>query len=118
LAIPRVSFEERETALSDRLAKAQRGDAAAYREFIASYEPRLSRERQAPALTDEQAFVERLQLVQDFRRFLYIDPGLPSTLLSAHWPATAASALFRDYYAVLSSKAGNFFEAAFEPQYR
>ena len=86
--------------------------AAAYREFIAAYEPRLATERANRTLTDESAFVERLWLVQDFRRFVYLDPGLPGALLTPHWPGTVASALFREYYASISGKAQRFYEAA------
>ena len=86
--------------------------AAAYREFAAYYEPRLANERANHALSDEGAFVERLWLVQDFRRFVYLDPGIPGALLTAHWPGTVASALFREYYACISGKAQRFYEAA------
>lgn len=82
---------------------------AAYRAFIASYEPRLEKERRSDTLTGRDAFVERLQLVQDFRKFLYIDPGLPSALLPAHWPGSVASGLFRQYYALIAPKAERFF---------
>ena len=82
---------------------------AAYHEFIASYEPRFESEYTVAGLTNVQAFVERLWLVQDFRRFLYLDPGLPTALLPPHWPAVAASALFREYYRLLSPKAMSFF---------
>lgn len=85
--------------------------ASAYEKFIAYYRPRLERERSAPHLTDEASFVERLWLVQDFRRFLYLDPGLPGALLPAHWPGSVASALFRQYYRIIAAKATNFFEA-------
>ncbi|GAC1355037.1 MAG: PaaX family transcriptional regulator C-terminal domain-containing protein [Vulcanimicrobiaceae bacterium] len=84
--------------------------AHAYREFIDYYSDRLRREREQPTLSDAQAFVERLWLVQDFRRFVYLDPGLPSALLPAHWPGSVASALFREYYAIISSRASAFFE--------
>ncbi|GAC1654136.1 MAG: phenylacetic acid degradation operon negative regulatory protein PaaX [Vulcanimicrobiaceae bacterium] len=84
--------------------------AAAYQEFIAYYRPRFESERASGALTARQSFSERLWLVQDFRRFLYLDPGLPSALLPAHWPGSAASALFREYYRLISSKAASFFE--------
>jgi len=88
--------------------------AAAYRDFIAQYEPRFERERKAHALTDREAFGERLRLVQDFRKFLYIDPGLPSVLLPAHWPGSVASGLFRQYYALIAQKAERFFKAALQ----
>ena len=83
--------------------------AAAYREFIARYEPRLRRERERNDLSDEAAFVERLWLVHDYRKFVYLDPGLPSELLPAHWPGTAAAALFREYYAAIDAKSQRYF---------
>ena len=86
--------------------------ATAYRDFLERYTPRLKAERTTHALSDEEAFVERLWLVQDFRRFVYLDPGLPSALLPAHWPGTLASTLFREYYALIATKALAFFKAA------
>ena len=87
--------------------------ANAYRDFIHSYESRLVRERERHALAPEEAFVERLWLVHDYRKFTYVDPGLPSTLLPAHWPGTTAAALFREYYAAVDAKSLRFFwEAA------
>ena len=88
--------------------------AAQYRDFIARYEPRLRAERDHNGLSDEDAFVERMWLVHDYRKFTYVDPGLPSTLLPAHWPGTVAAQLFRDYYAAISCKAEHFFEAALQ----
>jgi phenylacetic acid degradation operon negative regulatory protein len=83
--------------------------ASAYRAFIAHYEPRLSRERDRGNLSDEASLVERLWLVHDYRKFAYVDPGLPSELLPAHWPGTAAAALFREFYAVLDAKSQRYF---------
>lgn len=83
--------------------------ASAYREFIQHYEPRLVREREQGMMSDEEAFVERLWLVHDYRKFTYVDPGLPSTLLPAHWPGTTAAAVFREYYAAIDRKSLNFF---------
>jgi len=89
--------------------------AEQYRHFIDYYQPRLDAERANRAMTDEEAFVERMWLVHDYRKFTYIDPGLPSTLLPAHWPGNLAAALFREYYAAISKKAEYFFRAALEP---
>lgn len=75
-----------------------------YREFIDRYAPRLDRERASCGLSDEEAFVERLWLVHDYRRFTYLDPGLPSELVPAHWPGTTAAAIFREYYELLKMK--------------
>jgi phenylacetic acid degradation operon negative regulatory protein len=83
--------------------------AAAYHQFIARYASRLERERERNDLTDEAALVERLWLVHDYRKFAYLDPGLPSALLPAHWPGTAAAALFREYYAALDGKSQRYF---------
>lgn len=76
----------------------------AYREFIDRYARRLESERDARGLSDEDAFVERLWLVHDYRRFTYLDPGLPSELVPAHWPGTTAAAIFREYYELLKMK--------------
>jgi len=89
--------------------------AQQYRDFIEYYQPRLDAERAKHGLSDEDAFVERMWLVHDFRKFTYIDPGLPSTLLPAHWPGNLAAALFREYYATISKKAEYFFRAALQP---
>ena len=83
--------------------------AAAYREFIERYEARLERERRGGGLSEEEAFVERLWLVHDYRKFAYVDPGLPSELLPAHWPGTTAAALFREYYAAVEPKSRRYF---------
>ncbi|MDQ2871669.1 MAG: phenylacetic acid degradation operon negative regulatory protein PaaX [Candidatus Eremiobacteraeota bacterium] len=102
--------------LSDRALLEKCWDLAAigaqYGEFIAAYEPRLAAERDHDGLQPEEAFVERMWLVHDYRKFTYVDPGLPSTLLPAHWPGTLAAKLFRDYYAAISTKAEHFFDAA------
>lgn len=83
--------------------------AAAYRQFVTRYAPRLERERERGDLSDEAALVERLWLVHDYRKFAYLDPGLPSELLPAHWPGTAAAALFREYYGALGVKSQRYF---------
>jgi phenylacetic acid degradation operon negative regulatory protein len=83
--------------------------ASAYDSFVAHYAPRLRRERERNDLNDEAALVERLWLVHDYRKFVYVDPGLPSELLPAHWPGTAAAALFREYYAAIDAKSQRHF---------
>ncbi len=80
--------------------------ARAYREFIERYPPLLEQHRER---TDEEAFVERLWLVHDYRKFTYLDPGLPSELLPAHWPGTTAAAAFRSYYAALDAQSQRYF---------
>jgi phenylacetic acid degradation operon negative regulatory protein len=81
--------------------------ARAYQEFIARY----SRQNAAP--TDTHAFVTRIWLVHDFRKFAYLDPGLPPGLLPPNWPGTQAGMLFRKYYETLRPGAVRFFESVF-----
>ena len=50
--------------------------------------------RRRPQLTDEQAFAGYLRLIDDWRLFPRLDPGLPESLLPADWPARAAWELF------------------------
>lgn len=83
--------------------------ASAYGAFVERYQPRFDAERNDGALSDEAAFVERLWLVHDYRKFTYLDPGLPSELLPAHWPGTTAAALFRAYYAAIGAKSQRYF---------
>ena len=46
------------------------------------------------ASTDVGAFAARSQLVHDWRKFLFVDPGLPPALLPPDWPGTKAAAWF------------------------
>ncbi|MHB8239494.1 MAG: PaaX family transcriptional regulator [Vulcanimicrobiaceae bacterium] len=89
--------------------------AGRYAAFIATYAPRLAAERIAPALDDAHAFLARMWLVHDYRKFAYVDPGLPSVLLPAPWPGSEAAGLFRSYYALLSRRAERFYQAAARP---
>ena len=89
--------------------------AASYREFIARYAPLFERERLTGVLDEREAFVERLWLVHDYRKFTYVDPGLPSALLPKDWPGTPAAALFRAYYEALEEKSLRFFQRASGP---
>ncbi|MGH7708890.1 MAG: PaaX family transcriptional regulator [Vulcanimicrobiaceae bacterium] len=91
--------------------------AKTYRDFIAFYTKRLERFQEQlpkPPLADAHAFAEREWVVHDFRKFVYLDPGLPAALLPGDWPATRASALFRSYYEVVKPRALQFFESIFE----
>nr|WP_255426443.1 PaaX family transcriptional regulator C-terminal domain-containing protein [Pseudonocardia sp. C8] len=44
--------------------------------------------------TDEQAFVDHLNLVDAWRELPYLDPGLPESLLPPGWPGREGVALF------------------------
>ncbi|WBQ06985.1 PaaX family transcriptional regulator [Kribbella sp. CA-293567] len=59
-------------------------------------------------VTDEQAFAVRSELVHEWRKFLFVDPGLPAELLPADWAGTRAAAFFDFHATRLSHAAGRF----------
>lgn len=77
------------------------GLAAAYDRFVTDADAllngvqRLDGVREdAAADADQAAFAARFRLVHEWRKFLFIDPGLPEGLLPADWPGRAAEELF------------------------
>jgi phenylacetic acid degradation operon negative regulatory protein len=88
--------------------------AATYRAFIDDYGARLEALRRDSPRSDAEAFVDREWLVHDFRKFVYVDPGLPLALLPADWPAVRASAIFRETYEHVRPGSVRFFEAIFK----
>lgn len=58
--------------------------------------------------TDEQAFAVRSELVHEWRKFLFLDPGLPGELLPDDWAGTRAAAYFDFHAERLSPAAGRF----------
>ncbi|MEU4394915.1 PaaX family transcriptional regulator C-terminal domain-containing protein [Kribbella sp. NPDC023855] len=59
-------------------------------------------------VTDEQAFAVRSELVHEWRKFLFLDPGLPAELLPTDWAGTRAAAFFDFHATRLSHAAGRF----------
>jgi phenylacetic acid degradation operon negative regulatory protein len=46
--------------------------------------------------SDQDAFIHQVQLIQDWRRFPFLDPDLPVELLDHDWPGPRAAAAFHD----------------------
>ena len=66
--------------------------AAAYSDWLGrAHELVRPGERDLP---DETVFAIRSELVHEWRKFLFSDPGLPAELLPARWPGRAAAELF------------------------
>lgn len=65
-------------------------------------------------MTDAECFVERTNLVHEYRKFLFVDPALPEKLLPEQWLGNHASSLFSDYYKELAEPASRFFESVFK----
>ncbi len=75
--------------------------AAAYERFeveAADLLAALGDQSASGALTgpdpDRTAFATRSQLVHEWRKFLFLDPGLPDAVLPAGWPGHRAARLF------------------------
>lgn len=58
----------------------------------------------------KRKFAERVLLVHEYRKFLHIDPQLPSRLLPVGWQGEEARQLFRDYYEKLTPGAIAFYK--------
>jgi phenylacetic acid degradation operon negative regulatory protein len=61
-----------------------------------------------PRTSDEAAFVARSHLVHEWRKFLFIDPGLPRDLLPADWAGARAARYFDREAARLADAASRF----------
>ncbi len=46
--------------------------------------------------SDREAFVNQVLLIQEWRRFPFLDPDLPAELLDHDWPGPRAAAVFHD----------------------
>ncbi len=61
---------------------------------------------------DDKIFAIRSELVHEWRKFLFIDPGLPAELLPADWPGIAAAELFHSQAELMLPAAGRFVDKA------
>ncbi|HEU4948584.1 MAG TPA: PaaX family transcriptional regulator C-terminal domain-containing protein [Kribbella sp.] len=57
---------------------------------------------------DEQAFAVRSNLVHEWRKFLFLDPGLPAELLPEDWTGARAAEFFDHHANRLGPAAGRF----------
>ncbi|OZM58762.1 phenylacetic acid degradation operon negative regulatory protein PaaX [Lottiidibacillus patelloidae] len=88
-----------------------------YNEFISTYSQKFVIDKnkiQQKQMTDAECFVERTKLVHEYRKFLFVDPGLPEPLLPEKWLGGHAANLFTEYYKQLAKPASRFFETVFE----
>ncbi|MFE4811151.1 phenylacetic acid degradation operon negative regulatory protein PaaX [Peribacillus simplex] len=88
-----------------------------YEEFIEKYSKQFIVHQSIinrGEMSDADCFVERTNLVHEYRKFLFIDPGLPKDLLPSKWNGNHAALLFSQYYQVLAEPASRFFESVFQ----
>lgn len=76
-----------------------------YEEFIGTFESLRPR-------SDEHVFAALTQLVHEWRKFPFLDPGLPSRLLPRRWTGDRARRLFEQRRRDWAPKAGSWFDAA------
>jgi phenylacetic acid degradation operon negative regulatory protein len=83
--------------------------ARAYQDFTARYTPPLERSLRSlerfGRLCPAEAFLLRFRLIHEYRRFPFVDPGLPRELLPAGWAGYEAADLFRRLHGLLEGPA-------------
>lgn len=87
-----------------------------YQQFIEGYSQKYVIDKNKLSkgqMSDVDCFVERTKLVHEYRKFLFVDPGLPDELLPRDWLGEYAAALFKDYYRLLAQPASRFFEQVY-----
>jgi phenylacetic acid degradation operon negative regulatory protein len=91
----------------DLLARAWDLDslAAAYTDFIAAFDDRR-------ATSDEDEVAGLIELVHEWRRFPFLDPGIPASLLPAGWPGAKARSIFTARHGAWSPGAIRWYLAA------
>ncbi len=88
-----------------------------YEQFIDAYSKKYIVHQsiiQKGQMTDEECFVERTNLVHEYRKFLFVDPGLPKDLLPERWNGDHAALLFNQYYQMLTGPSNRFFEKVYQ----
>ncbi|MED4602026.1 PaaX family transcriptional regulator C-terminal domain-containing protein [Paenibacillus validus] len=81
-----------------------------YREKFADLQARIWDN----SLTDRDCFIERTELVHEYRKFLFLDPLFPSELLPGDWTGNTARELFRSVHQIVSVGAVRYFESVIE----
>ncbi|MFJ2501428.1 PaaX family transcriptional regulator C-terminal domain-containing protein [Streptomyces sp. NPDC087539] len=76
-----------------------------YAEFLATHGPVAERIANGAPVTDRQAFTTYIGVLTDWRRLVYLDPGLARELLPDAWSGTHASELFDEMHARLAGPA-------------
>ncbi|MGW0959815.1 PaaX family transcriptional regulator [Streptomyces gelaticus] len=76
-----------------------------YAEFLAAHRPMAERIAKGAPVTDCQAFTAYIGVLTDWRRLVYLDPGVARELLPGEWSGTHARELFDEMHARLAGPA-------------
>jgi phenylacetic acid degradation operon negative regulatory protein len=101
----RAPIEDDAVAFARRVWKLDRLGAS-YENWL--NEAKALADSAGPDATDEQAFAVRSNLVHEWRKFLFLDPGLPAELLPDDWAGARAAAFFDFHATRLGHAAGRF----------
>jgi ring-1,2-phenylacetyl-CoA epoxidase subunit PaaA len=86
---------------------------AAHRRFLDDLEATAAElDGGATDLTDEEALRRRLELVHRWRKFLFLDPGLPAELLPTDWLGDRAADVFLRHYRATEPGGWRWWQAA------
>ena len=80
-------------------------------EIELAYEDFLDAVRALRPRDDAETFAAHTRLVQEWRRFPFLDPGLPTELLPAGWSGTRAFDLFHERHAAWRAAADRHWQA-------
>ncbi|MFF2406929.1 PaaX family transcriptional regulator C-terminal domain-containing protein [Streptomyces sp. NPDC058092] len=76
-----------------------------YVAFLAAHRPVAERIAGGSPVTDREAFTTYIRVLTDWRRLVYLDPGVPRELLPAEWSGAEASELFDELHTRLADPA-------------
>lgn len=85
-----------------------------YNRFIEKYLPELEELRDKALtnrLTDEECFIKRTNIVHEYRKFLFQDPGFPRDLLPKDWVGSRARELFWNIHQLIAIPSIRYFES-------
>jgi phenylacetic acid degradation operon negative regulatory protein len=86
-----------------------------YANFINKYRPKLEynlkRLKAGENFESSECFVERFNLIHEYRKLPFIDPDLPWELLPENWLRPEAAGLFNEYHGSLTEKANQYFDS-------
>jgi phenylacetic acid degradation operon negative regulatory protein len=88
-----------------------------YTRFIRRFSPLYEDSRRAEksrALSPEDAYVRRFELIHEYRQFLSLDPNLPPPLLPPDWVGESAARLFAQFHDLLGEHADRYVDAVLE----
>jgi len=86
-----------------------------YADFVDKYQPKmethLERLGNGENIQASDCFVERFNLIHEYRKLPYFDPDLPAELLPKKWLRLKAASLFQEYHDLLNEKATEYFKS-------